>query len=310
MKRLFLRKANKKLLGYIKDTYSIKDFENLSGIKAHTIRIWEKRYNLFSPDRLESNFRSYTPQDLKKMLNIAYLNLNGYKISKIASLSDNDIEIKARELSAKNQNNEAEISNLKLAMLKFDTALFNQIYLKLLSEKSFSHIIENIFIPFLMDIGMLWQTNTIHPANEHFISNLIIQKIQIETGKMDLNQKKFENESVYVLFLPTNEHHEIGLLYINYLLSLNGYHTVYLGQSIDLQNLEQIQKQVDKVKFITCFTVEPKLELTDKYLKKLLEILKASNNHCTIIGNKTKNIKTKSEQIALFPNVSEYISQM
>ena len=294
----------------IKDTFTIKDFENLSGIKAHTIRIWEKRYNLFSPERLESNFRSYTHDDLQKMLNIAYLNLNGLKISKIALLSDNEIQIKARELSANNQNNIAEITNLKLAMLNFDTNLFNQVYLKLLSEKSFSQIFETVFFPFLNDIGMLWQTNTIKPANEHFISNLIIQKIQIQIEKSYSNQSSSNSDFVYVLFLPTNEIHEIGLLYINYILTLNGLKTVYLGQSTPLEDLSLLQQQCSNIKFITCFTIEPKFDSMDKYLKELIEIIESTNNHCSIIGNKTKDLKNQSDQIKFYLNISEYISQV
>jgi DNA-binding transcriptional MerR regulator len=305
-----LFKINDIQLNSIKETYTIKDFENLSGIKAHTIRIWEKRYNLFSPERLASNFRSYTQEDLRKMLNIAYLNINGFKISKIAALSNNDIEIKVREHSTNNQNNDAEINSLKLAMLKFDTVHFNQVYLKLLSEKNFSQVIESVFIPLLVDIGILWHSNTINPAHEHFISNLIIQKIQIQTEKSYSNQAELNNDFVHVLFLPTNEIHEIGLLYINYLLTLKGQKTVYLGQSIPLKDLRLIQQQFTNVKFITNFTTEPKTENTNKYFSELLEIFESSDNHCSIIGNKTKNIKTQSIHISLFQNISEYITQM
>lgn len=294
----------------IKETYTIKDFENLSGIKAHTIRIWEKRYDLFAPERLESNFRSYTQQDLQKMLNIAYLNINGFKISKIAALSNNEIEIKVREHSTNNQNNDAEINSLKLAMLKFDTVHFNQVYLKLLSEKTFSQVIESVFIPLLVDIGILWHSNTINPANEHFISNLIIQKIQIQTEKSYSNQGDLNDDFVHILFLPTNEIHEIGLLYINYLLTLKGQKTVYLGQSIPLTDLRSIQQQFTNVKFITAFTTEPKTENINKYLSELLEIIESADNHCSIIGNKTTTIKTQSIHISLFQNISEYITHM
>jgi len=297
-------------LNSIKETYTIKDFENLSGIKAHTIRIWEKRYDLFAPERLESNFRSYTQQDLQKMLNIAYLNINGFKISKIAALSNNEIEIKVREHSTNNQNNDAEINSLKLAMLKFDTVHFNQVYLKLLSEKTFSQVIESVFIPLLVDIGILWHSNTINPANEHFISNLIIQKIQIQTEKSYSNQGDLNDDFVHILFLPTNEIHEIGLLYINYLLTLKGQKTVYLGQSIPLTDLRSIQQQFTNVKFITAFTTEPKTENINKYLSELLEIIESADNHCSIIGNKTTTIKTQSIHISLFQNISEYITHM
>lgn len=301
-------KLTYELLNNIKDVFSIKDLENFSGIKAHTIRIWEKRYNIFSPERSVSNFRSYSLQDLQKMLNISYLNRNNFKISKIAKLSNSEIEVKVREHSSNDQGNETEINDLKVSMLNFDTSLFNQVYSKLLSTQSFSQTVEKVFIPFLIDLGLLWQTNTISPANEHFISNLIIQKIQIQTEKLNINQAPSSNEYIHILFLPKNEIHEIGLLYINYLLKLNGNKTVYLGQSIPLEDLNLIQQRFDNIKFTTCFTVEPTPENLGKYIEELLKILKGTNNHCSIIGHSTSSIKNHSNQLSLYYNISEYIS--
>jgi DNA-binding transcriptional MerR regulator len=172
------------VLNNIKQDFTIRDLENISGIKAHTIRIWEKRYNLLTPKRTDTNIRYYTPEDLTKLLNIVLLNKNGLKISKIAAMSEQDITLKSRELAVKSGINDEAINSFKVSMIQFDKILFNTTYHTLLGKKTFREIFKEVFIPFLEEIGLLWQTETLLPAHEHFISNLIAQKIQTNTEEL------------------------------------------------------------------------------------------------------------------------------
>ena len=171
----------------VETKFSIKDLENLSGIKAHTIRIWEKRYNLLEPERTNTNIREYSVSNLKKLLNIAFLYNTGFKISKIAAMSDEEITLQSRELAFKTAINDEAINSFKVSMFQFDKVLFNNTYNTLLHKKTFRDIFKNVFIPFLEHIGLLWHTETLLPAHEHFISNLIAQKIQINTEKLQFN---------------------------------------------------------------------------------------------------------------------------
>ena len=224
----------------IKQDFTIKDLENISGIKAHTIRIWEKRYNLLTPNRTETNIRFYSNENLLKLLNIVLLNNNNFKISKIAKMSDEELILQSREIAFNSLDNDEAINSFKLAMFQFDKVLFNNTYNKLLLNMTFREVFKDVFIPFLDDIGLLWQTDTLIPAHEHFISNLIAQKIQINTEKLQYSIS--DSAKTYVLFLPENEIHELGLLYLNYELTLRGNNTIYLGQSLPLDNLDYFFK--------------------------------------------------------------------
>ena len=259
----------------VKKSFSIRDMENLSGIKAHTIRIWEKRYNLFSPERTDTNIRTYNVVSLQKLLNVTMLYNNGYKISKIAKLDDVKIPVLVREIVAKNSEKSHALNSLKLAMLNFDQSLFLQTYNSLLKERSFTQIFNEVFIPFLNELGLLWQTNTISPAHEHFISNLIKQKIYIHTEKLQMEEPT-QKDKVFVLFLPENEIHEIGLLYINYELANKGYKTIYLGQTMPVESLVDLIKYYSNIRFVSYFTVAPMLNELEDYFNRFKEVLDMS----------------------------------
>ncbi|MBC7494583.1 MAG: MerR family transcriptional regulator, partial [Flavobacterium sp.] len=170
----------------IKNTFSIKDLENLSGIKAHTIRIWEKRYNVLEPMRTDTNIRFYDLSCLQKLLNITLLHDYGYKISKISKMSEEKIPSLVREIISQKSAKHHAISSFKMAMMNFDQTLFTSTYNNLLSEKSFKEIFYDVFIPLMNEIGFLWQTDTITPAHEHFLSYLVKQKLLINTEKLQL----------------------------------------------------------------------------------------------------------------------------
>ncbi len=224
--------------------YKIKDLETLTGIKAHTIRIWEKRYNFLSPERTDTQIRTYTDEELTLLLNIAILNKNGIKISKIADLSPQQIAQKVWEIRGKHTvDNSTEL--LILSLIELDEQLFNTTLQKIINERGMTGAFINYLIPFLDRIGVMWLVGSISTAQEHFISNLIRQKIISETDKLDI-PKSFENP--VMLFLPEHEWHEISLLFYHFILRSKGLPTIYLGQSLPYESmLECVEKLKPRV---------------------------------------------------------------
>ena len=209
-------------------TYSIADLEKLSGIKSHTIRIWEKRYNIVSPERTDTNIRAYNDDQLKKILNISFLINNGLKISKIASLSLDELSTKVISLTSSTDSFEAQINDFVICSLQFDEPLFEKTYDSLRKNHTLSYIYENIFIPTLRRIGALWSSGELFPAQEHFLSNLIKQKFYhaIEAAESTIKRGK----KAY-LFLPPWEDHDFALLYSNMVLKENGFDVVNVGKN-------------------------------------------------------------------------------
>ena len=185
----------------IKSTFSIKNLETFSGIKAHTIRIWEKRYNLLEPERTETNIRRYSLDNLRKLLNITLLYNHGFKISKISSLSLEEISGSVSNIALKENSEQIAINALKLAMINFDCELFNKTYDEFLSHSKFEFIFMDVFMPLMKELGILWQTGAISATHEHFITNLIKQKIHVQTERVQLSIKKNTDHPVFVLFL-------------------------------------------------------------------------------------------------------------
>jgi DNA-binding transcriptional MerR regulator len=213
--------------------YKIKDLEALTGIKAHTIRIWEKRYNLISPERTDTLIRTYTDEDLTNLLSVAVLNKNGIKISKIVDMGKEQISKKVWDLKfSKNENSSQE--KLILALIELDEDLFRNTLQSLIDSVGLEETFASHLIPFLDRIGIMWIVGTIHPAQEHFISNLIRQKVISEIDKLSVPNNDIKP---VMLYLPEHEWHEISLLYYQYILRRNGINTVYLGQSLPYDSL-------------------------------------------------------------------------
>lgn len=297
----------------IKTSFSIKDLENLSGVKAHTIRIWEKRYNLFQPKRTDTNIRTYDLKSLQKVLNIALLLKNGHKISKLAKLDEEEISSKVKALSTIDDDILYTINTFKLAMLNFDQQLFDDTYSQLLAKYTFQEIFASYFIKLLEHIGLLWTSNTILPAHEHFVSTLIKQKILLNIEKAKGQYQR--TDKTYVLFLPLNEMHDIGLLYIHLGLLLKGYQSIYLGESLPTGNLIEIQKVFSHVVFISYFTVEPSKNNTQAYLTEFHDsILTRRNEQLHILGKNTAHLEAGNlpSNIVLHENpihLLEYIEE-
>ena len=294
------------------NVFSIKDLENISGVKAHTIRIWEKRYNLLQPKRTETNIRHYDLHNLQKLLNISFLNNNGFKISKIAALDESELVPKTRELAFLGKSDSQAIIAFKLAMLNFDQTLFYNTYNGLLEEKTFRQIFYDVFLPLLYDLGMLWQTNSITSSHEHFLTVNIKQKILIHIERLQSIDPR-PSDKTFVLFLPENETHDLGLLFINYEILNLGYHTIFLGENIPLDNLKHINKLYDDITYISYFTVKPSENSIQKYFKKFSKhYLKNSNKKAKLIGYKTRNINPNKipNQIKLYSKIEDLVKDL
>lgn len=294
----------------IKTTFTIKDFENLSNIKAHTIRIWEKRYQIFSPDRNNKNNREYNTDDLRKLLNVVFLNKYGYKISRIATFSDDEMNKLIRTIYAQQKNSNYSINILKLAMFNFDTALFYETYNELIKEHSFDYIFTNVYAPLLTEIGLLWQTLALKPIHEHFISELITNKLKENISLAQQTTSFLETDFVFVLFLPENEVHEITLLYINYLLVSRGYKTIYLGTNIPLEDLKELNTSYKQIYFVSHFTIEPSSESINTYLKNFAENFLNNENKLFVSGAQTQFINNKNSNLFVVNNIIELLEQI
>jgi len=221
------------------NAFTIKDLENLSGIKAHTIRIWEQRYAFIKPQRTQTNIRYYTNDELKKILNISLLNKYGYKISHINKMSENEIQEKIISLYNLQAQQERVVNEMIQCMVDMNMDSFEDILDNYITVRGFDKAITQIIFPFLERIGILWLTNHINPAQEHLVTNIIRQKLitGIETVFTHITTNK-----LVLLFLPEGEHHELGLLYICYLLKSRGIKTLYLGADVPVSDLEFVCK--------------------------------------------------------------------
>jgi DNA-binding transcriptional MerR regulator len=299
------------MINNVKSVFSIKDLENLSGIKAHTIRIWEKRYDILQPMRTDTNIRLYDLASLQKLLNITLLHDYGYKISKIATYPQDKIPSLVREIISSKTAKSHAISAFKMAMMNFDQELFFNTYNWLIADKSFKEVFHEVFIPLMNEVGLLWQSDTITPAHEHFISYLIKQKLLVNTEKLQaLKQTKFDK--VFVLSLPMNEIHELGLMYLNYEIILNGYKTIYLGESMPIENLKDLKKHFNSIVFLSYLTVQPERDSINEYVTKMTNELVDDTTELWFAGRLVEFIKKEglSDKISIFDSISELVDEI
>jgi len=299
--------------GEVKTKLSIKDLESLSGIKAHTIRIWEKRYNLLRPERTTTNIRTYNLSDLQKLLNVTFLITNGYKISKISQHTTADIaNIVAGIVAERNtQDQYHAINSLKIAMMNFDQKLFLETYNAQMEEKEFRAVFYETFLPLLHEIGLLWQTDTINPSHEHFIYNLIKQKILLNIEAVQYNNSPRKDQT-FVLFLPENEIHELGLIFLNYEIVRLGYKVIYLGQSIQLESLKYLSVNHPNISFVTYFTVKPDNEDIPAYFEEFDQLFGDKGHLLYVMGNKVDYINELEISEAIRPvlSIREFVNSI
>ena len=295
----------------VKNVFSIKDLENISGIKAHTIRIWEKRYNILEPMRTDTNIRLYNLQNVQKLLNITLLHNHGYKISKISKFSEDKIPQITNDIISEKSVKHHAISAFKMAMINFDQTLFFTTYNNLLSEKSFREVFFDVIIPLMNEIGLLWQTDTITPAQEHFISYLIKQKLLINTEKLQIIPAT-KKDKLFILFLPMNEIHELGLMYLNYEILSMGYKTIYLGESVPIESLIDLKNHFDNITFVCYMTVEPNKEKVSNYIHDITTKALDESSHLWLIGRMVEHVEQNniSNKISMFHTIKELVDNL
>ncbi|WP_347156463.1 MerR family transcriptional regulator [Pontibacter chitinilyticus] len=247
--------------------YTIKELEHLSGIKAHTIRVWEQRYNILCPQRTDTNIRYYSDEDLKSILNISLLNEHGYKISKIAKMAPDQILKTVQQLCEVPSRCSHHIGALIAGMVDMDEDKFDKTIYTATLQMGFQDTMLEVIYPFLNKIGILWQTGNISPAHEHFVSNLVRRKIIVAIdGQVVCRQ---QNAPSYLLYLPEGELHELALLFMSYIIRQYNLHVIYLGQNLPFQDLVQTYEQCKPQYICTVVTAVPERDQVQGYINKL-----------------------------------------
>lgn len=294
---------------FIKQNFSIKDLEHLTGVKAHTIRIWEKRYGVLAPARTDTNIRSYDIHDLQKILNVTFLNGHGYKISRISKLSNEEIIDLVKSVSASKSEQNRALNIFKVAMLNFDEALFNNTYRKLNGNHDFRTIFYQIFLPLLDEVGLLWQTGAINPVHEHFLAALIKQKLYENIALLE--EEKGIKDELFVLFLPENEIHDLGLLFLNYELNFHGRKTIFLGPSLPLNNMKYLIEIHPNPRFISYLTVAPR-EVLEFIAEFERELCNDGSRELNLFGARIQSMDpiTQPSHIKIFKSISEFVNDL
>ncbi len=236
-------------------SYQITELEQLTGIKAHTIRIWEKRYNLIEPDRTSTNYRRYSDDQVKKLLNVSTLLSNGFKISKIAAFSEKEFHLKISESKAFKNGDvicTTFINDLLSTMIDFDEQAFEKAYSAVINRFGLFEAMLNVLYPLLNQIGLLWSINNVSPAQEHFASCLIKRKIMSATDGLPFAKTR---KKKFLLLLVPGEMHDISLLFANYIIRSKGHETIYLGQDVPYENIAVILKKTEPNYLLTFFTI-------------------------------------------------------
>lgn len=283
--------------------FTIKDIENLSGIKAHTLRIWEQRYQLFIPKRKESKHRYYDNEDLKHILRISQLYHNGVKISKIAQLPASSIRSMAMEQYIGKQNADAYIHRLIEASIDFDEERFEELFEQALKQFGLEVTIIDVMYAFLERIGLLWLTDHVIPAQEHFASNIIKRKI---ISALDaLKTKPSPSSGTYVLFTPEGEQHEIPLLLNHYLMKASGKKSIYMGVDVPFDDID-IYVKLKNPKYLYFHAITHLYEQPmDDLLKQLKQ--KFSQQEIIMSGPLTKEVTLDIQGVTLLRSMTEML---
>ncbi len=254
-------------------TYSIKDLEQVSGIKAHTIRIWEQRYNFLQPLRTDTNIRTYNASELKVILNVSLLNKYGFKISHIDKMTPEQMEEKILSLNQLDAVKERVINGLIKEMVSLNMGSFEMQLDIYIGQKGIERTVLEIVFPFLERVGVLWITNHVNPAQEHLATNILRQKLILGIEKLPAVVNQDKN---VILFMPEGEHHEIGLLLVYFLLKQQGVFVNYLGANVPLRDLAFLNG-IKKPEYIFCHITSPsKLFKLDRFITHLGQISNAT----------------------------------
>jgi len=291
------------------NSFTIKDLENLSGIKAHTLRIWEQRYNFLKPERTFTNIRYYSNNELKTILNIALLNKYGYKVSHIDKMTGDEIRDKVLTLNQQEAQQERIVNELVQHMVDLNTNAFEETLSSYILVRGIERTITQIIFKYLEKIGILWLTNHINPAQEHLVTNIIRQKLIV--GIEGVSSPLKINKTI-LLFLPEAEYHEMGLLFMYYLLKSRGIEVIYLGTNVPLADVGYVVK-VKKPDFLYCHITRPGQNFNfDKFLANISKNL--AETPCIISGQLTQNYEKKIQPPVMFKRsfseVMDFISNL
>lgn len=290
-------------------SFTIKDLENLSGIKAHTIRIWEQRYSFLRPERTTTNIRYYSNRELKQLLNIALLNKYGYKISHIDKMNEGEIREKIMSLSPMEAQQERVVNELIQAMVDLDAEAFESTLNTYIAARGIERTITQIIFPFLEKVGILWMTNHINPGQEHLVSSIIRQKLIVG---IDSAYSTIRIDKTVLLFLPDGEYHELGLLFMYYMLKSRGVNVVYLGCSIPLDDLDYVVKMRRPDYLYTHLTAPGSRFNYDKFTEGLMK--KIPSIPTIISGGLVQSGQRKSIQNIVikksYSEVMEFVSSL
>jgi len=284
--------------------FTIKELETLSGVKAHTIRIWEQRYNFIKPSRTATNIRTYSNEELKTLLTVALLNKYGFKISRIDTMSPEQRNNEALSLPGMDAQHEFHVNELIGCMIELNTIRFEAIIDQHIHSNGIKTAITTIIFGFLEKIGILWQTGRINPAHEHIVSNIIRQKIIAAIEALPLPAS---NEPLLLLLLPENEHHELGLLFVYYLLKEKGRPVIYLGANVPLKDAQYVVGIKQPAYLYMHLSSAPSKQTFNKFLSGLLSV----NDHSKIIisGYVTNNlIRPETDQVITLQSLSQVLS--
>ncbi|HEY3370411.1 MAG TPA: MerR family transcriptional regulator [Prolixibacteraceae bacterium] len=285
--------------------YSIKDLEYLSGIKAHTIRIWEKRYQLLDPERSDTNIRYYSNEDVRRILNVALLVKSGYKISNVALFDDVKLQAEVLRQNKTLLDPDKNIDQLLFHTVNMDTWGFEQLLTKIIQENGFSKTIENVVFPFFERIGVLWQAGSIFVAHEHFVSNLVRNLLVIEAAKFN-NQS---SEKTILFFLREDEMHELGLLYANYMAAENGFKCIYLGQNVPFDDLSNLGTNSPFDFVCTTFVNAIERPALEQYLANLSRVF--NKNKILVAGRQIAIHKPKlPANVAVIKNNNDFVKKI
>lgn len=284
----------------MQNKFSIKDLERISGIKAHTLRIWEQRYEILNPERTDTNIRYYTNADLVRILNISLLNNNGYKISNIAQLGEDELKQKVNKILNSFSSESAQVDNLMLSLMDMDEDKFESTINNCVLHFGFENTMEKIVFPFLKQMGNMWLSGIISPAQEHYISNLVRQKIIVGIDKISVSPNSASKK--FIFFLPNDELHEMGLLYAYYLCKARGHKCMYLGQSVPIEDLEKINQSILPDYLVSILTAQMTDEGMNNFLKACEEKIKSAKIMLggRLIVNKPEHIHYPSERFVSF----------
>ena len=282
--------------------YSIKDLKNITGINAHTIRIWEKRYGFLNPERTATHNRIYSGEDLKKLIFATLLNNNGMKISKIAKMSDAEINEAVLRLSESGDSSiNSHIENLKLIVMNMDEVKFEKLFNHLVLHLGFEEVVMKIFLPLSMKLFILSQTKALSAVHVNFFSSLYRQKLYVAIDGLPSPEKL--DAKLFVMFLPENEFLDTGLIFCNYMARKRGFRTLCLGASCSREELADIIKKNPECYLFSVATLS-KTDLTEYYVN----VLSACNDNQKLLigGSQNVTIRITDSRLTKFKEYTEF----